>query len=59
MTSLFEDSKKAIQELEGSGDDRLKAVGVFCEQLETVRKKIIAREEEVKKIKRTRVYIRE
>ena len=29
MTSLFEDSKKAIQELEGAGDDRLKAVGVF------------------------------
>tara|TARA_R100001377_G_C3170709_1_gene102978 strand:+ start:393 stop:947 length:555 start_codon:yes stop_codon:yes gene_type:complete len=51
MTSLFEDSKKAIQELEGSGDDRLKAVGAFCEQLETVRKKITAREEEVKKLK--------
>ena len=51
MTSLFEDSKKAIQELEGSGDDRLKAVGSFCEQLETVRKKIITQEEEIKKLK--------
>ena len=50
MTSLFEDSKKAIQELEGSGDDRLKAVGSFCEQLETVRTKIADRKSELKKL---------
>ena len=50
MTSLFEESKKAIQELEGSGDDRLKAVGTFCEQLETVRTKIADRKSELKKL---------
>ena len=47
--SLFEDSKKAIQELEGSGDDRLKAVGTFCDQLETDRKKISDRKAELKR----------
>ena len=48
--SIFEDSKKAIQELEGSGDDRLKAVGSFCEQLETVREKITKQKAQLKKL---------